>query len=58
MSSIYVYVQEAVDIVQKNLHLGAYGACQVLIQEAEDRWKVEEGDYRDDVSVVMGSVMA
>jgi protein phosphatase PTC2/3 len=41
---------EAVEIVQSNLHLGAYVACQILIQTAAQRWSEEEGDYRDDVS--------
>lgn len=39
------------NIVNKNLKYGAHTACQMLIEEAERRWKVEEGDYRDDVSV-------
>ena len=36
--------------MQRNLHLGAHAACQELIMDAEARWKIEEGDYRDDVS--------
>ena len=44
--------QEAVDLVQKNLHLGAFTACQVLIQAAEKLWRQHEGGYRDDVSCV------
>lgn len=43
---------EAVEIVQNNLHLGAFVACQILIQTAAQRWSEEEGDYRDDVSVM------
>ncbi len=42
--------QEAVDIVQSYIHLGATFACQQLIQTAATRWQEEEGDYRDDVS--------
>ena len=38
------------DIVSKQLHLGAHKACQILIETAEARWKENEGDYRDDVS--------
>lgn len=45
----FIENQEAVEIVQSNLHLGAYAACQVLIQTAVKRWSDEEGDYRDDV---------
>lgn len=41
---------EAIEIVQTNLHLGAFVACQILIQTAAARWGEEEGDYRDDVS--------
>ena len=46
----YLYKQVAVDIIQENLHLGAHGACQILIETAERLWKEMEGDYRDDVS--------
>lgn len=46
-----IYLQEAVDIVQRNLHLGYHLACQELIETAAARWQDEEGDYRDDVSV-------
>lgn len=35
--------------MQRNIHLGAHEACQVLIKMAADRWAEEEGDYRDDV---------
>lgn len=46
----FISSQEAVDIVSKNLAEGAEKACQVLIEAATERWKEEEGDYRDDVS--------
>ena len=49
----FIENQEAVDIVKSNLHLGAYVACQILIQTAAKRWSVEEGDYRDDVSILI-----
>jgi serine/threonine protein phosphatase PrpC len=42
-------VQEAVDIVDRNLDSGSERACQVLIETAMARWQQEEGDYRDDV---------
>jgi hypothetical protein len=45
----FISSQEAVDIVQSFLHLGATFACQQLIQTAATRWQEEEGDYRDDV---------
>lgn len=48
----FIENQEAVDIVQSNLHLGAYVACQILIQTAAQRWSIEEGDYRDDVNFI------
>jgi hypothetical protein len=45
-----LYLQEAVDIVQRHLHKGCHLACQELIETAAARWQDEEGDYRDDVS--------
>jgi serine/threonine protein phosphatase PrpC len=47
----FISSQEAVDIVQSYLHLGATFACQQLIQTAATRWQEEEGDYRDDVRI-------
>lgn len=47
----FMDIQDAVNIVQTNLHLGAFTACQVLIQAAEKLWRKNEGDYRDDVSI-------
>ena len=49
--SIIAPQQEAVDIVQRNLHRGYHEACQELIETAAARWQEEEGDYRDDVSI-------
>ncbi len=46
----FISSQEAVDIVNANLQMGAHFACQELIQTAAIRWRDEEGDYRDDVS--------
>jgi hypothetical protein len=45
-----LYLQEAVDIVQRHLPKGCHLACQELIETAAARWQDEEGDYRDDVS--------
>lgn len=45
-------LQEAVDIVQRHLHRGYHEACQELIETAAARWQEEEGDYRDDVSLL------
>lgn len=47
----FISSQEAVDIVQSYIHLGATFACQQLIQTAAARWQEEEGDYRDDVRI-------
>ena len=48
----FISSQEAVDIVQSYIHLGATFACQQLIQTAAARWQEEEGDYRDDVRII------
>lgn len=45
--------QEAVNVVSSNLSDGAEKACQVLIETASAKWKEEEGDYRDDVSLLL-----
>ncbi len=44
------------DIVNSNIALGCELACQKLIETASDRWRKEEGDYRDDVSLIMSYV--
>lgn len=49
----FIENQEAVEIVAANLHLGAFVACQVLIQTAAKRWAEEEGDYRDDITAIV-----
>ena len=46
---------EAVEIVGKCLQqgLGANDACKELIKVAMNKWKVEEGDYRDDITAIV-----
>lgn len=51
----FISSQEAVEIVQSCLDdpdCVVPDACQELIEESASRWQEEEGDYRDDVSVV------
>ena len=50
----FITSDEAVDIVQKSLAEGADCdmACQTLIEQAARNWQREEGDYRDDVSIL------
>ena len=49
--------QEAVEIVHLNLEKGAEQACKILIETATERWAEEEGDYRDDVSILTTSIL-
>ena len=49
----FISSQEAVDIVQENIHLGADMACENLIHQATERWAEEEGDYRDDITAII-----
>mmetsp|Transcript_103822 Transcript_103822/g.224069 ORF Transcript_103822/g.224069 Transcript_103822/m.224069 type:complete len:448 (+) Transcript_103822:3-1346(+) len=49
----FISSQEAVDIVQANIGMGAHYACQELIQTAAVRWQEEEGDYRDDITAII-----
>ena len=51
----FIESQEAVEIVHLNLDKGAEAACQILIDTASERWAEEEGDYRDDVSLLIFS---
>ena len=49
----FIDSQAAVDIVSKHIAKGANAACKALIEAATSRWREEEGDYRDDVSVYL-----
>jgi len=49
----FVSSTEAVEIVSKHLHKGATKACQILIETAAEKWHVEEGDYRDDITALV-----
>lgn len=49
----FIENQEAVNLVNRNIRYGAHTACQMLIEEAEKRWKIEEGDYRDDITAIV-----
>jgi len=51
----FIYSQEAVDIVAACLREGksVTQACQVLIEQATNRWQEEEGDYRDDITAIV-----
>lgn len=43
----------AVQIVSTKIQESATLACQTLIEEAAERWKLEEGDYRDDITCLV-----
>ena len=47
----FITSQEAVQIVQK--HGSAPAACRALITEATQRWRKEEGNYRDDITAIV-----
>ena len=49
----FIESQEAVEIVHLNIEKGAEEACKVLIDTATERWKEEEGDYRDDITAIV-----
>lgn len=49
----FISCQEAVEIVQSVMDDGVHDACQELIENAAMRWQEEEGDYRDDVSILI-----
>jgi len=52
----FIDSQEAVNIVQQHLGQGATLACQRLIETAAHRWKLNEGDYRDDITAIVTRV--
>jgi protein phosphatase 2C family protein 2/3 len=45
--------QDAVELVNQYITLGAETACEKLIETASNRWKDEEGDYRDDITAII-----
>ena len=49
----FITSSEAVGIVQRYLDRGAHKACEELIEVAKQRWRDEEGDYRDDITAVV-----
>lgn len=49
----FIPSQEAVDIVAADIKHGAEHACRKLIQTAADRWRQNEGDYRDDITALI-----
>lgn len=51
----FISSQEAIDIVQTQFDEGAdcNSACQILIEQASERWAEEEGDYRDDITAIV-----
>ena len=42
-------------IIDKCFHrgLGADRACEELVRASKQRWKEKEGDYRDDITVIV-----
>jgi len=48
----FIDSQEAVALVASKLAGGAEKAAQALIECAANKWKVEEGDYRDDITAI------
>ena len=52
----FIDSDEAVNIVKRDLHRGAHKACEILIETAKQRWRDEEGDYRDDITAVVVKV--
>lgn len=51
----FISSKEAVSIIQNcfDKGMGASDACKVLIKKAMDKWKEEEGDYRDDITAII-----
>jgi serine/threonine protein phosphatase PrpC len=49
----FICSQEAVDLVNEKINLGADVACEYLIHQAAERWYEEEGDYRDDITAMI-----
>jgi protein phosphatase 2C family protein 2/3 len=47
----FISSQQACDVISK--HPTARGACVELVNLAEQRWKEEEGSYRDDITCII-----
>jgi len=47
----FISSQEAAEIIAGTEH--ASNACEVLVQEAAERWRKEEGNYRDDITAIV-----
>jgi len=47
----FISSQQACDIVQK--HNNAHAASAELVKTAEQRWREEEGSYRDDITCIV-----
>eukprot|EP00638_Chattonella_subsalsa_P001853 CAMPEP_0117751248 /NCGR_PEP_ID=MMETSP0947-20121206/10857_1 /TAXON_ID=44440 /ORGANISM="Chattonella subsalsa, Strain CCMP2191" /LENGTH=490 /DNA_ID=CAMNT_0005569583 /DNA_START=415 /DNA_END=1887 /DNA_ORIENTATION=- len=52
----FIESQEAVNIVAAHLSNGATAACQKLIETAAERWRYNEGDYRDDITAIVAKL--
>jgi len=53
----FIDSDEAVDIVSRYFYkYGATKACEILIENAAERWRDEEGDYRDDITAIVVGV--
>jgi len=48
--------QEAISIVAEHMKDGATAACQKLIETAAERWRYNEGDYRDDITAIVARI--
>eukprot|EP00966_Prymnesium_polylepis_P199160 4614841-Prymnesium_polylepis.1 len=48
----FIDSQEAIDIVYKHKN-NATAASKALIATATDKWKKEEGNYRDDITAIV-----
>ena len=47
----FVSSQQACDVIDG--HTSARAACEALVKLAEQRWKEEEGSYRDDITCIV-----
>lgn len=47
--------QEAAELVGKNI-ANATSACEKLVNEAADRWRKAEGNYRDDITAIVATL--
>jgi protein phosphatase PTC2/3 len=49
----FISSNEAVNLVGLHTSKGMSKACQILIEEAANKWHEEEGDYRDDITALV-----